>query len=110
MSTSSETVVSNPHVTNYVASSAPVVAVEPESAPVVAVPVLLPESLEVKLPTPALMDIPVKMFLQPLYFMLPCGSVFVDKKIPTDFDNSPPHFKESPEYPKSYFVELHKNV
>ena len=55
------------------------------------------------------MDIPEKTFLEPSYFVLPCGSVFVDRKIPEKFDH-PVNFIENPVFPRNYYVELHHSV
>ena len=48
--------------------------------------------------------------MKSLYFVLPCGSVFRDKKIPQKYDLSPPFLKESSEFSKQYFVNLHEKV
>ena len=60
--------------------------------------------------TPAPFDIPPKTFLSPNYFVLPCGSVFSDKKIPASFDVNPPMLSESFHYPCRYFVDLHNQI
>ena len=60
--------------------------------------------------TPALPDIPSNIYMKSLYFVLPCGSVFKDKKIPQKYDLNPTFFKESSEFSKQYFVNLHKTV
>ena len=60
--------------------------------------------------TPATLDIPMKTFLKPEYFVLPDGSVFTDRKIPEAFDPKPPKFCANPVFSPDYFVELHHTV
>ena len=60
--------------------------------------------------TPAPFDIPPKTFLKPIYFVLPCGSVFSDQKIPPVFDVNPPILEESFNFPCSYFVDLYDQI
>ena len=48
---------------------------------------------------------PDKTFLKPLYFVLNDGSVFIDKKLPSDFI-----FTKNSLFSSSYFIELFKKV
>ena len=57
--------------------------------------------------TPAPLDMPTNTFLKPIYFVLPCGSVFTDKQIPRKIDNLISDFTENSVFTKDYFVNLH---
>ena len=59
--------------------------------------------------SPAPMDIPPTTFLAPSYFVLPDGSVFVDRKIPENLCDSLT-FQENPLFGTNYYVELHNKV
>ena len=59
--------------------------------------------------TPAPMDIPAKTFMHPVYFVLPDGSVFLDKKIPKKLD-LPIEFFENSVFDRNYYVNLHDIV
>ena len=54
-------------------------------------------------------DLEPKTFLKPLYFVLPDGKVFVDKKIPENIGNFPA-FSENSDFSPKYFTDLHKLI
>ena len=79
------------------------------TAPIVAVKTCLASDASEFDFTPAPLDIPSKTFLKPLYFVLPDGSIFHDRKIPSSIDHFG-NFQENLAFPKDYFVNLHKCV
>ena len=110
--------VSNDLSVSNLSASIPAVSCTVTPAPAVAVsssavclPVVSCENVSTDFSlTPAPLDIPSRTYLQSLYFVLPCGSVFIDKQIPQKFDTCPPIFRQSSEFNCDYFVDLHNHV